>query len=59
VSRYRYFRQLDDGRWGEAVVDFAFCPEAGEEIGEVVDFVIHDEMPQMDTSCLVYEAAKQ
>lgn len=59
MSTCRYFRQFDNGRWGEVVVEHTFCMEEGKEIGEVVDFVIHDEMPEIDRSKLVYEAVKQ
>jgi len=56
VSRQTYIRQLDDGRWGIAEVEFKFSPEHGEDVGEVIDFQIQDEKPEFDDEDVIYRS---
>jgi len=56
MYRQTYIRQLDDGRWGMAEVEFHFSLEHGEDVGEVVDFRIQDEKPEFLEEDIIYKS---
>ena len=55
MRRQVYLSQLDDGRWGVAMVEFKFDIGEGREIGEVVDFEIWDKMPELSREDIIYK----
>lgn len=54
--RQKYLRQADDGKWIEAIVEFHFDPVRGENVGEVVDFNVYDEKPEIPEELIIYKA---
>jgi predicted metallo-beta-lactamase superfamily hydrolase len=56
VYRQLYIRQLDDGKWGIAEVEFHFSLEHGKDVGEVVDFQIQDEKPKFLEEDIIYRS---
>ena len=54
--RQKYLRQMDDGKWLEATVEFRFDSSTGQDVGEVVDANIYDEMPEIPEELIIYKA---